>query len=241
MAGKKQAFKDILRNCFPVDVDNLLRDQEEETKGGENTVSSPDTVSATERVLEIHAPPLPDTVVPHDTVGAGEPVAAAATVCAGETVSPEGTVSVEATVLSGLAVAVEDTVSAYDTVSTSNRTEVASNYFRMDADVFDVLSEFQTPYERVVYLYLYRLSYGFNRQTCFVGLKSIIDNCKVSKNVVRRALETLEAKKQIRRLDRINERDLKGTIYRVFLPCEIPNLKSQTTIHIVEGAYPLSP
>jgi hypothetical protein len=103
----------------------------------------------------------------------------------------------------------------------------------MDADVFDILAAFQTPYERIVYLYLYRQSYGYGRQTCFAGLKSIIDHCKFSKNVVRRELESLESNHHIKRLARINERDLKGTTYRVFLPCEIPDIGSQTKLSII--------
>lgn len=209
MAGKKQAFKDILRDCFPVVIDDLLPDQGTRESSAESP-SLPTTVSDNESIASR------DTVSPKDTVSRDNTVSHQATVSSCDTVSATATPP--------------DTVSSRATVSSSRPVEISSNYFKMDADVFDVLAHTQTPYERIVYLYLYRQSYGYCRQTCFVGLKSIIDHCKFSKNVVRRALETLETKHHIKRLVRMNERDMKGTTYRVFLPCEIPDLRSQTTL-----------
>src|SRR5271157_6283812 len=98
MAGKKQGFKDILRNCFPVDVDNLLREQEEETNSGETAVSLPDTVSATDRVLEFHSTPAQDTVAPQATVAPEATVSGADAVSSAAPVSAVDTVAVAATV-----------------------------------------------------------------------------------------------------------------------------------------------
>ena len=90
------------------------------------------------------------------------------------------------------------------------------------------LLSFRLPFERVVYLYLYRQSYGYNRQTCFTGLKPIIEWSQLSKNVVRRVLDSLERKQHIKRIGRVNEKDIKGTSYKIYLPCEIPGLTSDT-------------
>ena len=109
-----------------------------------------------------------------------------------------------------------------------------TNFFKMDADVYDVLAKFQTPFERVIYLYLYRQSYGYNRQTCFTGLKAIIEWSQLSKNVVRRVLDSLEKKQHIKRIGRLNEKDIKGTSYKIYLPCEIPGLTSHTVITLFE-------
>jgi predicted ArsR family transcriptional regulator len=69
--------------------------------------------------------------------------------------------------------------------------------------------------------------------TCFVGLKPLTEICQLSKNTVRKTLETLEAKGHIKRLERFNGNGRKGTLYRVFLPCEIPGLVSKTTFRLI--------
>lgn len=244
MAGKKQAFKDILRDCFPVVIDELLPETGKEESAerspspaaatlGEETSQQPVSHAESSTVSVQDTVPSDATVSPGTTVSPEHTVPPPATVALQSTVSPPDTVAARATVSSLASVAPDDTVPFMAPV------EIASNYFRMDVDVFDILAEFQTPYERIVYLYLYRQSYGNGRQTCFAGLKSIIDHCKFSKNVVRRALETLESKQHIKRLARLNERDLKGTTYRVFLPCEIPDLGSQTKLSILQEDNPL--
>jgi len=240
MAGKKQAFKDILRDCFPVVIDDLLPETGKEENAGESpslpaVTRGEDTSQETDSRIRDAPVSSQDTVLFDATVSREPTVSADATVSAQPTVPSPATVSSAATVFPAA------TVSCNDTAPSHAPVEISSNYFRMDADVFDILADFQTPYERIVYLYLYRQSYGFGRQTCFAGLKSIIDHCKFSKNVVRRALETLEGKQHIRRLARLNERDLKGTTYRVFLPCEIPALRSQTKLSIIQDDHSILP
>lgn len=227
MAGKKQAFKDILRDCFPVVIEDLLPGSGKE-ESVEESPSFP-AASLSEDTSQGPVSRIGNTAVPSQ-----ETVTSKVTVSLNSTVSPQYTVSYPGTISAPPTVSSGATVTPADTVSISAPVEISSNYFRMDADVFDMLAEFQAPYERIVYLYLYRQSYGYGRQTCFVGLKSIIDHCKFSKNVVRRALETLESKHHIKRLARLNERDLKGTTYRVFLPCELPDIGSQTKLSILQ-------
>jgi hypothetical protein len=125
------------------------------------------------------------------------------------------------------------TVSLSDTVSHSDFVELTSNYFLIDADVFDLLPKIQTPFEQIIYLHLYRGSYGRKSQSCFVGLKTLTDTCQLSKNTVRKALEGLEEKGHIRRLERFNQHNHKGTLYRVFLPCELADLQSKTTFTLI--------
>lgn len=227
MSGKKEkkkSFKDILRDSFPVDMDGLLGEQEEERLPHE-----PSPAVQVESAVELH------TISPQAT---GPP---RGTVTYLDTVSPQGTVSREGTVSHGDTVASPDTVSSLGIASQNesdsishefpeqSRVEITSNYFLMDADVFDVLAPEQDAYEQIVYGYLYRQSYGRNRQTCFVGLKALIEGCRLSKNSVRRTLTRLEQKKHIAVMERVNQRNMKGTIYRVYLPCEIAGLNSHTT------------
>ncbi len=227
MAGRKQSFRDILRDSFPVNVADLLPDTGKEESAGESPL--PTAALGEDTSLEFVSSAKNDTVSLPDTVSHEA------------TVSSPGTVSSRDTVSGRATVPRHDTVSLHDTAFFTASVEISSNYFKMDADVFDILSEFQTPYERIVYLYLYRQSHGYSRPTCFSGLKAIIDHCKFSKNVVRRALETLEGKQHIKRLARMNERDLKGTTYRVFLPCEIPGLRSQTKLTILQDDHSILP
>jgi hypothetical protein len=233
MSGKKQSFKDILRDSFPVNVDGLLGEPEQ-AHPTEKALSSGETVPPEVTVSQ------PDTVAPGDTVALGAPVpspvpvASDATVTRGDTPPRLVTVSPPATAIPRDTVSPLATVSSHDSVASPDQVNILSNYFRMDADVFDVLPKVQNSYEQSVYRYLYRKSYGHGSSTCLVGLKSLTEGCQLSKNTVRKTLDTLEAKRHILRLDRLNERDQKGTIYRVFLPCEIPGLQSRTTFQILE-------
>ena len=207
MAGNKQkrsSFRDILRDNFPVDVDGLLDGAKQGSPFEAGTVSREDTVFPQTTVVTENTVSLPNTVFPVNTVSPQT------------TVVPQNTVPL-------LGVAHEDF-----------HVEITSHFFRMDIDVFDVLAETQNPYEQLVYHYLYRYSYGLHSQTCFVGLKSIMDRCQMSKSSVRRTLDSLEQKGHIKRLDRINDRNQKGTVYRVFLPCEVPGLQSSTTFSVTD-------
>lgn len=233
MSGKKEkkkSFKDILRNSFPVDMDGLLGEQAED------------------RPPHAPSPSVPvDSEIESETISSRDTAPTQGTVSLRGTVSREATVSLPGTVPPGATVSHLETVPSPGTVSTESTVskdhaepisldlfdqptvEISSNYFLMDADVFDVLAREQDPYEQLVYGYLYRQSYGRNRRMCFVGLKSLIENCRLSKNSVRRTLTRLEQKKHIEVVERVNQRNMKGTIYRVFLPCEISGLDSRTT------------
>lgn len=237
MSGKKEkkkSFKDILRNSFPVDMDGLLREQAEEESSHEPPPSA-QIESDPDEEIAANTVPTQGTVASLGTVPTQGTVSTRGTVPLQGTVSPESTVSKIETVPSLGTVPPVDTVPKKDTdprfddVPAQPRVEITSNYFLMDADVFDVLAREQDPYEQVIYGYLYRQSYGRNRQMCFAGLKSIVETCQISKNSVRRTLARLEQKKHIKVVERINRQNMKGTVYRVFLPCEISGLSSYTT------------
>lgn len=231
-------------------MDDLLGEQKERLPP-EEPVTSSRIPTAPDSVTTIDTPPPEGAAPHHDTVACEGPVPSKDTVCPDDTddsddktidstpvsitgphtgtVSPPATVSLRGTVPSHDTVLSEDPGHFIRNDLDGTRVELTSNYFLMDADVFDVLSFHQDPYERIVYGYLYRQSYGFKRQTCFVGLKALVEGCQISKNSVRRTLDRLEEKGHIQVIERINERDAKGTLYRIYLPCEIHGLKSQTT------------
>lgn len=265
MAGKKQSFRDILRNSFPVNMNGLLGEQED-------TLSLKEPLSSSQLPTSQDSPETIDTVLPQDTVPSQATVSRRGTVPPGDTVCledtgasfhqessasnpdekamdfiplpvtvpradtvpPPATAPLPGTVPSCDTVSSDDTVHFIQNDLDGTRVELTSNYFFMDADVFDVLAFEQDAYERLIYGYLYRHSYGLNRQTCFLGLKSLVETSQLSKNSVRRALDRLEQKGHIKVVKRINDRTAKGTVYRVFLPCEIPRLKSHTTFRRVD-------
>lgn len=236
MAGKKQAFKDILRNCFPVVLDDLL---DESGLDGRQDDSPPLNVKTSEddyyaEILVDNEAISPNaTVFGDDTVSRHDTVSSPATVSLADTVSPQDTVACCATVSPHAPVSSAELQSSSHTANWDHNLDIKTNYFKMDVDVYDILAKFQTPFEMIVYLYLYRHSYGFNRQTCFTGLKPIIEWSQLSKNVVRRVLDNLETKQHIKRVGRVNEKDIKGTSYRVYLPCEIEGLTSHTVFTLL--------
>jgi hypothetical protein len=265
MTGKKQSFRDILRNSFPVDMDGLLGEQKEPLPLQEPLTSSQipvaqDLVTTIDTPLPERTVPCRDTAPCEGTVPSGDTVnlndtdesfhqensganfdeetmdfmPPPATVPRVGTVPPPATVPLQGTVPYRATVPSDDTVQFIQNDLDGTRVELTSNYFFMDADVFDVLSFEQDAYERLIYGYLYRHSYGLNRQTCFVGLKSLVETSQLSKNSVRRALDRLEQKGHIKVVERINDRNAKGTVYRVFLPCEIPRLESHTTFRKID-------
>jgi hypothetical protein len=153
----------------------------------------------------------------------------------GQTISEIDTVSPFATVSKSDTVSFSATVDSLETAEIPEQVKLTSNYFLMDADVFDVLPMVQTPLEQAIYLHLYRQSYGRNCRTCFAGLKTLTEICRLSKNTVRKALESLEKKGHIQRVERLNNRNHKGTLYRIHLPCEMPGLQSQTTFKVTKN------
>ena len=75
---------------------------------------------------------------------------------------------------------------------------------------------------QLVYLNFYKLSHNQNKTTTgWLGYKEIALQCNISYNTVRRAIHTLTQKKLIERSEVKNEKDVKGSRYRVILPAGI--------------------
>jgi hypothetical protein len=207
--GKKPTFKDMLRESFPVSISDYLEPQEQpEPAKPEETP---------EQVREIIRKSFSGPEVIHRPEGVSKTISKSDP-------APDNTVPHSATVSLPATVPLSDTVPQFATV------KIASNYFRQDNDVIDKLPAFQTPAEQIVYRYLYRLAYGWHKPTCFIGLTALIKRCNMSKNTVRQALDGLETKKHIKTLKCFNEKGMKGTMFRVFLPCEISEVESSTCI-----------
>ena len=103
---------------------------------------------------------------------------------------------------------------------------VLSNYTKFDNDISDKLARLQTVGEQAVYNRLYRLSWGFHRRTCRVGLGALAKAVGVSRSAAQRHVELLIEKRHIKDLDDWNQ---EGRLYQVILPQEL-EIESKTTI-----------
>lgn len=76
-------------------------------------------------------------------------------------------------------------------------TGTVRGYTRIPNAILDELLRTLTAPEQLVYLRLYRLSHGFERDTCAVGYITLGKSTNLGRNTVRRAVEGLVAKRLI--------------------------------------------
>jgi hypothetical protein len=109
---------------------------------------------------------------------------------------------------------------------------IKTNYTRLDHNVEDVLLPTLSVYEQVVYLRLYRLTWGYGRVVWRVTVETLCTVCGMSDRMCQKALNSLEAKGYIARLT--DSRKGAGNAYRVYIPDEIevlkPLIKTHTTV-----------
>ena len=89
------------------------------------------------------------------------------------------------------------------------------------------------PYQQLVYLRLYRLSYGFRSSHCTVGFEKLSRTLNISHKSVQRAIEKLEERGLIKRTGAIFGGKQKGNIYEVIVPTTLvtqTTQASQTTV-----------
>ncbi len=106
-----------------------------------------------------------------------------------------------------------------------NKTMVPQNYFLIDNKVSDILVSTLTPNQQSIYLKLYRLSYGTNKNiTNLIGYRSLAKECNLSLKTSQRVINFLIKNKYIKRIDYVNTAQEKGSKYRVYSPDEIKEL-----------------
>jgi len=111
--------------------------------------------------------------------------------------------------------------------------DIRNNYHKLDNDVSDILAKYQTVTEQVIYGRLYRLSYGYRKNTCRVGMGTLAKACNISspEKTVKKAIEGLIKKGHIA-IANDHGNNINGTEYRVYLPCEIEGIESRTVVEI---------
>ena len=83
----------------------------------------------------------------------------------------------------------------------------------------DHLARWLSADEQAVYVQLYRLSWGWNKPTCFISNPRLAERCGVPETSMRRAIKKLVAKKLIEKTNRIfGSNTEQGIEYRVFRP-----------------------
>ena len=126
---------------------------------------------------------------------------------------------------------IETNIPGTKSITTEERVDIKSNYHKFDNDVSDILASYQTPIEQAIFHRLYRLSYGYGKNTCQVGMGALAKACNISSSekTVRKAIDGLIEKGHIAIVDEHNNNKL-GTKYRVFLPREINGIESRTVV-----------
>ena len=99
--------------------------------------------------------------------------------------------------------------------------DIRTHYYKCENDVSDKLAPTQTLAEQSVYRRLYRLSYGFRKDTCRVGMGALAEACNItSRNTIKKAISGLVKKKHIA-ITAEAKNNSAGTEYRIFRPYEI--------------------
>lgn len=93
------------------------------------------------------------------------------------------------------------------------------------------------PFAKAVYYQLYLLSYGFQRDTCTIGLAKLASAVRMSQRKVQDTVRQLEKRKLIQRSGAIFGGSSKGNLYRVFLPSTLaPNATVADNAILAPGA-----
>lgn len=101
-------------------------------------------------------------------------------------------------------------------------------YLRLYYQLIDHLLPQLSPAEAVVYLHLYRLSWGFNNPTCLISNPGLARRAGISERSVRDVTGRLIEKKLIEKLDGVfGAGKEQGIKYRVAIPAGLENIAGQ--------------
>ena len=89
-------------------------------------------------------------------------------------------------------------------------------FLRVPNDLLDEILPTLDPCDQVVLLRLYRLSRGFNKDSCVISLSSLAKKCGMSRSRVQKAIALLINRGYIKRLNRGNKQDVSA--FLILLP-----------------------
>ncbi|MFY9227324.1 MAG: replication protein [Blastocatellia bacterium] len=118
---------------------------------------------------------------------------------------------------------------SFNTLSSQDMDEVG--YTKLINSVLDTLPSLLSANEMMVYLRLYRLSYGFNKARCIVGMKGLVSGTRVPETNIHRALTKLELLGLIKIIQVHNGKGIRGTEYEILAPTNIERVSKQYGFH----------
>jgi DNA-binding Lrp family transcriptional regulator len=95
-----------------------------------------------------------------------------------------------------------------------------AGYTRVSNDLLDRILPTLDTYDQAVLMRLYRLSRGFNSDTCRVSVPTLAKACNISERQVRKSVSKLEAREFIQRIEQDfgnKDKGLRGTIFRILI------------------------
>jgi hypothetical protein len=94
--------------------------------------------------------------------------------------------------------------------------EPRAGYTRVPNTVLDAILPTLDPYQQAVYVRLYRLTHGFQRETCKVSFETLAQRSGMSKRQAIRAVERLEVLGLVERASGLRgKKSERGNVYRV--------------------------
>jgi DNA-binding Lrp family transcriptional regulator len=118
-----------------------------------------------------------------------------------------------------------------------------AGYTRVSNDLLDRILPTLDTYDQAVVIRLYRLSRGFNSDTCRVSVPTLAKACNVSERQVRKSVSKLEARELIRRIEQDfgnKDKALRGTIFRILI-ADPTVARGSTPAHNAAPAHGASP
>jgi DNA-binding Lrp family transcriptional regulator len=168
----------------------------------------------------------PKTLIPQTTVNPRPPEEEGsfgeATITPRTTFTPQRTIVRPTTVVSENPEPLsQTTVPPRTTVVPRIQVEPTAGYLQIPNAIIDGLLPQLPIHEQIVYVRLFRLSHGFRSETCKIGFDRLATLCNLSKSAVIRAVEKLEAKGIVIRLEADFGSSIKaerGNVYEVRIP-----------------------
>lgn len=97
--------------------------------------------------------------------------------------------------------------------------DVHTGHVKLFTVITDTLLPQLSAFEQIVYIHLYRLSWGYRKPTCKIGLSRLAARCGIKQTALRETINKLENKNLIRRVSHeFGKNREQGTVYRVSLP-----------------------
>jgi hypothetical protein len=118
-----------------------------------------------------------------------------------------------------------------------------AGYTRVSNDLLDRILPTLDTYDQTVLVRLYRLSRGFNSDTCRVSVPTLAKACNVSERQVRKSVSKLEARELIQRVEQDfgnKDRALRGTIFRILI-ADPTHARGATPVRSAAPAHSAAP